>query len=409
MKTRARYLFFVIAVLCCRPSAFCQQHLDIAFEGPWLFYQEPAFAVDNSGAKSAALIAIAPFVLGHLPATFSTGDGFPFDPGVYCVGFDGACSLTNLLSMGSGDYPPHGLLPVNKPAGWDWRTTKSAYVLILPIPNSSSADGQYQVTLHKTFPTLQAPSQPTSHGSYALGLHLHYPKGPQTVSLFSCTGPPTAATCNSPQGGKSLTNSGTLRITIKSDESPATIDDCDYHGRRAYHTMIHLLDDSLSANGQNAFINVPTFDSCARCDPQQDMIPSDCPGVGIMTITFYPGADYVSGRLTDLVNFLKKLGFPKDQVGLSELSDQAKVLTGKSPALSQMQQLKLNLKASTDALNAMLEIKIRAHNMASTAAPRPEDLRAALEKESVLNRALDEVIYSGTSGKDCRAAEMLIQ
>jgi len=408
MKTYARYAFLVIALLCCRPSAFSQQHLDIAFEGPWLFYAEPAFAVDNSGATSGALIAIAPKVLGHFPPTFSTGDGFAFDTGIYCVGFDGACRLNNLLSLGSGDYPPHGLLPVNKPKGWDWRTINSAYVLILPIPNSSSADGQYQMTLHKTFPTPQLPSTPTSQGSFALGFHLHYPKGPQSVSLLSCPATPTAASCNSTQGGKSLTNSGTLRITIKSDESPGTIDDCDYHGRRAYHTMIHLLDDSLSANGDKAFIDVPTYDSCARCDPQQALIPSDCPGVEMMTIVFYPGADDVSGKLTDLVSFLEKLGFAKDPTVLGELSNQAKVLAGKSPALSQLQQLKGDLRTSTDALNAMLEIKIRALKTDSTAAPRPKDLRTALEKETALNHALDEVTYSGTSGKDCRAAEMLI-
>lgn len=33
----------------------------------------------------------------------------------------------------------------------------------------------------------------------------------------------------------------------------------------------------------------------------------------------------------------------------------------------------------------------------------------ALDKEGELKLIIDEVIYSGTSGKDCRAAEMLIQ
>ena len=406
MNPCTRYAFIIVALLCCSLQAVSQQHLDIAFEGPWLFYQESAFAVDNS-KHVPALIAIAPTVLGHFPPTFSTGDGFAFDPGVYCVGFDGACTLNNLTSMVPGDYPPMGLLPVSKPANWDWRTLGSAYVLILPIPNSSSADGQYAMTLHAKFPAANSPSPVTSQGSYALGLHLHYPNGPKLISLLSCPAVPTATTCNSAEG-KLLTNSGTLRITMKSDESPGAVDPCDYHSRRAYHTMIHLLDDALSSNSQNAYINVPTYDSCARCDPQQDLIPSDCPGVGMMTIAIYPGGGDVSGKLTDLVNFLEKLDFRKDQVGLGKLSDQATALKGKSPAFSQLQDLKGDLKASSDALNELLEAKAVARK-ADSNAPRPQDLRTALHKEAELNFVIDEVIYSGTSGKDCRAAEMLIQ
>ena len=42
--------------------------------------------------------------------------------------------------------------------------------------------------------------------------------------------------------------------------------------------MLHFLDDKLtnSNNAQKAYINVPTYDSCTRCDPQQDLIPSYC-------------------------------------------------------------------------------------------------------------------------------------
>lgn len=407
MNTRTRYALFIIALLCCSRPVFSQQHLDIAFEGPWLFYLEPAFAIDSSN-RTPALIAIAPAVLGHFPPTFSTGDGFAFDPGVYCVGFEDVCTLNNLTSMVPGDYPPTGLLPVHKPASWDWRSLSSAYVLILPIPNSDSADGQYAMTLHAKFPTASSPSSPiTSQGSYALGLHLHYPNGPKLVSLLACRGAPTAATCNSRQGTP-LTNSGTLRITIKSNETPGTFDPCDYHGRRAYHAMVHLLDDTLSANSQNAYANVPTYDSCARCDPQQDFIPSNCPGVGMMTITVYPGAHDVSEKLTDLVSFLGKLGFQKDQVELGKLSDEATQLKGKSAALSEMQTLKDNLGASSKALNELLDSKATARKTDSVAR-RHQDLKMALDKEGELKLIIDEVIYSGTSGKDCRAAEMLIQ
>ena len=406
MKTLATYAFCILVLLSCQPWAFSQQHLDITFEGPWLFYQESGFVVDNS-TKSAALIAIAPVVPGHFPPTFSTGDGFIFDPGVYCLGFEGACSLSNLGSLVPGDYPAHGLLPVNKPGFWDWRVAQSAYVLILPVPDSVSADGQYPMTLHAKFPTANAPSAVTSKGNFALGLHLHYPKGPKLISLFSCPVSPTAATCNSLQG-KPLTNSGTLRITIKSDESSSAMDSCDYHSRRAYHRMVHLLDDSLSANSQNAYVDVPTYDSCARCDPQQDLIPSDCPGAGMMSITIYPMATDASRKLVDLVNFLQKLDFHEDQVELGKLSDQATALKGRSAALSQLQELADELRLSSNALKGLMDTDTAIQQTDSNE-PRLQDLKVALEKEASLNRTIDETIYSGTSGKDCRAAEMLIK
>lgn len=407
MKTLTTYAFCILVLLSCQPSAFSQQHLDIAFEGPWLFYEEPAFVLDNAGHTSPALVAIAPDVLHHFPATFSTGDGFPFDTGVYCVGFGGACSLDNIPALRPGDYPPAGLVPVKKPAHWDWRTLTSAYVLILPMPNSHSADGQYSMTFHATFPTAGTPSPVTSQGAYALGLHLHYPNGPSIVSLLECPAVPTAATCTSPQG-ISLNNSGTLRITIKSDEIPGAADPCDYHSRRAYHKMIHLLDDSLSANSQNAFVNVPSYDSCARCDPQQDLIPSDCSGMGMMSLAGYASLEAdVPGQLTDLVGFLEKLDFRKDQVDLGKLEALATALAGKSPALSQLRVLKNTLEDSTNALNVLLETMIAAHKTESS--PRRQDLTMALQKEATLDRAIDFRMYTGTSGKDCRAAEMLIK
>lgn len=408
MRTLATYVFCIFMLLCCEPFAFSQQHLDIAFEGPWLFFEEPSFALDNAGHTSPALIAIAPEVLHHFPATFSAGDGFPFDPGVYCVGFGGACSLSTIAALPPGDYPPAGLVPVKKPAHWDWRAITSAYVLILPMPSSHSADGQYPMTFHAAFPTASTPSPVTSQGAYALGLHLHYPNGPSNLTLLGCPSAPTAATCTSVEG-ISLNNSGTVRITIKSDESPGASDPCDYHSRRAYHTMIHLLDNSLSANGQNAYVDVPTYDSCARCDPQQDLVPSDCPGMAAMSIADYSpsGAD-VSRELSDLVAFLEKLDFRKDQVNLGKLDEQATALMGKFPALSQLQVLKNDLVTSTDALNALLEIKT-ASRKRDAGAPSPENLKMAVRKEAVLNRTINYVMYSGTSGKDCRAAEMLIK
>jgi hypothetical protein len=412
MKNSPIFAFLLLVLLNCSPLALCQQHLDITFEGPWLFYQERAFVLNSTGTTittGPALIAIAPIVLGHFPPTFSTGDGFQIAPaGIYCVGFEGVCSMNNLTTLPPGDYPPAGLVPVNKPAGWDWRALTSAYVLILPMPNSDSADGQYPMTLHATFPTPATPSPVTSSGAYALGTHLHYPNGPKTISLLACPAAPTAATCKT-TSWLPLSNSGTLRISIKSDENPAASDACDYHARRAYHKMIHLLDDSLSANGQNAYINVPTYDTCAQCDPQQAMIPSDCTGMGMAsTMDYFTGDMDIPVALANLVSLLEQLGFRKDQVALGELSEQSIALTEKSPVLSQLHTLKTSLETSTDGIDLLLDAKVATLKMAP-AAPRPQDLRTVLQKEEALSRAIERAMHAATSGKDCRAAEMLIQ
>jgi hypothetical protein len=410
MKTRTISAFLLLALLHCSPFAFSQQHLDITFDGPWLFYRESAFALNNTGTTTGpALIAIAPIVLGHFPPTFSTGDGFQVAPaGIYCVGFNGVCSMNNLTTLPPGDYPPAGLVPVNKPTGWDWRTLTSAYVLILPMPNSGSADGQYPMTLHATFPTPATPSPVTTTGAYALGTHLHYPNGPKTVSLLTCPAVPAAATCNT-NHWVSLTNSGTLRITIKSDENPAVSDSCDYHGRRAYHKMIHLLDDSLSANAQNAYINVPTYDSCAKCDPQQDLLPSDCTAMVMASAADYSSPDMdIPAKLRNLVTFLAQVGIRDDQADLAQLSEQSRSLTGKSPVRSQLDKLSATLERSTDAIDILLD-SISADSKANTNGLRLQGLKIAVQKEEDLTHAINLVKHAATSGKDCRAAEMLIQ
>ena len=144
-------MFCILVLLCCQPSAFSQQHLDIAFEGPWLFYEEPAFALDNAGHTSPALVAIAPEVLHHFPATFRPGD-VSYLIRVSTAWVEAAHAIgTTFPALPLGDYPPAGLVPVEKPAHWGWRTLTSAYVLILPMPNSHSADGQYSMTFHATF------------------------------------------------------------------------------------------------------------------------------------------------------------------------------------------------------------------------------------------------------------------
>jgi len=128
----------------------------------------------------------------------------------------------------------------------------------------------------------------------------------------------------------------------------------------------------------------------------------------MMSITIYPMATDASRKLVDLVNFLQKLDFHEDQVELGKLSDQATALKGRSAALSQLQELADELRLSSNALKGLMDTDTAIHQTDSNE-PRLQDLKVALEKEASLNRTIDETIYSGTSGKDCRAAEMLIK
>lgn len=171
MKHRLVLVLLLLISCVCREPLFAQTRLDIAFEGPWLFYREPAFALVG-GSTVPALIAVSPQVLGHFSPIFSTGDGITLNPGIYCVAFDGACAKSNMTTLTNDGYPDPGLLKVSK-GSWNWTSLSSAYVLILPMPDSYSADGKYTITLHSAFPRQNVPSPSTS------SLHLQL--------VFSCT------------------------------------------------------------------------------------------------------------------------------------------------------------------------------------------------------------------------------
>jgi hypothetical protein len=133
----------------------------------------------------------------------------------------------------------------------------------------------------------------------AIGVQLHYDKGPSSFDLFSCTGTPPNAVCTSSLLVNPLSNYGTLRIMVKAEDHADTSDPCDYHVKMAYHSMLMFMDQtllkqhppipsgSLCANtGENgnqciAYMGRSketndTNDACWVCDPQQDSIPSSC-------------------------------------------------------------------------------------------------------------------------------------
>jgi hypothetical protein len=169
--------------------------------------------------------------------------------------------------------------------------------------------------------------------------------------------------------------------------------------------MIHLLDDSLSANAQNAYINVPTYDSCAKCDPQQDLLPSDCTAMVMASAADYSSPDMdIPAKLRNLVTFLAQVGIRDDQADLAQLSEQSRSLTGKSPVRSQLDKLTATLERSTDAIDILLD-----SISADSKGLRLQGLKIAVQKEEDLTHAINLVKHAATSGKDCRAAEMLIQ
>lgn len=410
----------VLVLLFCSAPGFAQLRMDVAIEGPWLLYLEPGFK-SQGGGTATVLVAIAPQVPGHNYPVFSTGDGGVVNKlGIYCVGFDGACTPNSLTSLNWDKYAKPAPEAIAKPAGWDWTTlASSAYVFILPVSDSYSSDGLYGVSFQSTFPKIGTPAMTTESGPRSIGVQLHYDKGPGKLSLFGCVGIPSVQTCNISKA-PDQDNSGTLRIQIKSNENPMASDDCDHHAHRAYHKMLMLADPQLTANKQKAYINVPDFvPSCSPCDPQQDQIPSDCSSMGMpLNMTYGPAMLDVPAALDNLVAFLKGLDFTvaqSKQVALPELEGQAEDLRGKFPAQSQLLKLKSNLEKSTQGIDQLL-VLVNTADVAQSkgiAAVRPQNRRAALEaassQEQVLSQMAELGVLLAHSGKDCRAVVMLVQ
>ncbi len=341
MKTRLIRAFALFALTFLHHALLAQPRLDIAFEGPWVFYQEPKFALGD-GKTLPALIAVAPVTMSHFPPTFSTGDGFSLDAGIYCVGFDGACKINNLSALTKDGYADPSLLQTSK-GTFNWALLQSDYVLILPMPDSYSADGQYAITLHQNFPSQGGGANPGKPATPAIGIELHYVNGPQNISLLGCPSMAvTASNCNSLHGTDQV-NSGTLRISMKSTENPMDTDKCDYHVRNAYHQTLLLIDSQVAYNTAQKYINVPKYDSCAVCDPQQDQVPAFCPQMVMDNgLNYSPAKLDIPGNLNELITTLKNLDLnsgEKERTGLIALESQAKVFNGKSLSLSQLKTL----------------------------------------------------------------------
>src|SRR5262249_14376837 len=173
--------------LLVAPSATLgKQRLDVAMEGPWIYYVQQNFP--TSGGPSTVLIAVAPKVDHHYEPVFSSGNGGQLKkPGVYCVMFDKKCipTVSNDTSLNCDTLPDPHPVPLKNPA-WDWTAFKmSAYIVILPMPSYYSADGKDSLSFGDSLPTQATPSSPPTVGAqnYAIGAVLHYLDGPGRLDL----------------------------------------------------------------------------------------------------------------------------------------------------------------------------------------------------------------------------------
>jgi hypothetical protein len=422
MKISLRCAFLLLAAFFAfRDKASANLRLDIAMEGPWILYVQPNFK--TAAGASTVLIAVAPQVSGHYPPVFSAGDGGNYGVGVNCVAFDHVCiphptSATSLTHDGYADPSP---VPLSQPS-WNWsQFAQSAYVLILPMPDSVSADGKDSLTFQKVLPTGSSPNPPsTSPANYAIGVQLHYANGPDKLGLYSCSNPQDASSCTTSVFGSDEDNSGTLRLTIRSDEGPANPDKCKYHLHGAYHAMLGLVDTALTYNAAKAYVDLPKYDSaCTPGDPQQDPFLSAQPAARMLHSDYPFIAKDVPATLDTLVVYLKSLklqGNSTEQLVQSRLEQQADHLRGKFAKSSDLSELTVNLKASEDRIGRLLEQLAKNSEAASDKnghEAHESDLALRLEVALLRLQALEREATVATlsifTGKDCRSAIVLVQ
>jgi hypothetical protein len=469
MKRHIASVIVSLALICSAAPAFAQHRFDVTIEGPWILYEVKKF--DGTNSMLVAIAPDVPGHY-HPAITTGDGMPIDVY-GVYCVAFldgtgnDGSCKPNGKAwpapSSGAGTYDQQQFVPVKAYGGnLSWSNVQSsAWAFVLPIPDSISNDGiDPNMTFRTSFgaSSVNAPS--------AIGVQLHYNDGPSKFNLFVCTQAPSNATCTTSKNSN-LPNSGTLRITMKAQEHADADDPCDYHIRMAHHSMLALLDPTSLALGgsprQNVNQNVAYMESaiapdgCRDCDPQLDSIPSSCAyGLGyghaqmrnLESVARKREFHYVSNSIslpdlgTQLGSFGKLVGqlnldyvltleekknthqtegknqkaIIKDSksgnsgdVSCVALDSLGADLRGKFPTLSQLVCVQRGLEKNL----RMLESG-RCSEKNSTATGRvdlncDDGRNSALAQGRGLMVEVQELMFSATSGKDCRAAIMMLQ
>ena len=391
-----RTLLLVLACFLLTSFRTFAESLDVALEGPWIYYVDNKF--QGEAGPVSVLIAMAPLVPNH-KAAFSTGDGYPItQAGVYCVGFEDHCAVDRKAATGA---LPSELLPVFAPKNWDWYANRQTDViyLILPMPDSYSNDLVYRMKFGRKF------SHYRSEEHHSIGLFLHYLQGPSLIGLSSNCTKPDALDCHFDNYFQDQNNSGALQITMK---APDDSDPCDNHVREAYHRMVLTIDQGSLANKKNvnqnfAYIDLPDYSSaCYSNDPQNDG------SVAAHTMQD-PEAIDVTSQLRKIVTDLAGEPVPvKTQLYVPQLNDIAETLDGQFPMFSQLAHINLLLDLSLEKLDHLQKEQdnpsARSNNENDGV---PQDRTQAKKDEEILLSYV-KFLRSGRSGKDCRAPQMFI-
>ena len=258
MKSRLLFTAVFLMLACCATFG-AGTEMDITLEGPWILY--PARIPTDGTGGTPVLIAAAPSAndsanntIYHTPMV-SAGDGYMIPQnGLFCLTFVIVCAkdTSGKFTPDSGYFAPH-LLPVTfrDPAkGWDpYQLGSSAYVLILPMPDTYSNDGMWNMQFYSDFFKTN-----THVGLFTIGVRLHYKNGPDSLDLVNCD-KFDISNCKSPvkvDPGRhtNLINTGLIRIAMKVPDSDEEDDPaCDYHVRSIYHPMLYLIDSRKFKKG----------------------------------------------------------------------------------------------------------------------------------------------------------------
>lgn len=256
MNTR-HFLGFFAVLLLGLPS-LAQSSLDITVRGPWIFYADTSKRIFDRPVL--VLMAPAPHhpknhSWPHMPPVISNGEGYVLDDGdswppkksqIFCLLFDGKCAM-QAGAFADGAHPLINPLSFSV-SGWKWVSVSRDYfapTLILPLPDSLSADNAWPMRFAKSFDV--AGKQYRYDMLHSTGVVFHYTAGPTVLGLLGCpniepSSPGTYACNDSTIKIDHVTlynKTGTLQIEMKAPDNNWS---CDPHVRSIYPMMLDLVD-----------------------------------------------------------------------------------------------------------------------------------------------------------------------